>query len=309
MKLLQLIFFMITIVGSSSAHSVTWLEYDSADSTDTATINDRGKIPRLLFLEVDEECHDTYKFGVVILENVTANGRHYGRPRRVLDKLMTWFARKDVCALVVAPKITATSWFFTPQLNMKIRWDTNDTLTDSIERIKLNNLINKVASLTSEGVFLMGGSTGAIMAHNVALNAINDGNTANLKGVVMVDGISAKQLCYYECSPNTPVDRICPETGLPIGIYKYLDQRIEIEPTGLIDGKLWTLPTLLLAAKDDCTIPFDLKEDFANKIWLKGQSTVVREQAGIGHRGDAWDKGTIHIKNGIRLVLPQLNLP
>jgi hypothetical protein len=326
MKLLQLIFFMITIIGSSSAHSVTWIEYDPAgrdnplsDSTDTATINDIGKIPRLKFLQVDKDCNDTYKFGVVILHG-TQNGMNAGKylsgtdaivnnssaENTVLNELMTWFQRKDVCALVVAPNAThKTSVRGAPR-----RWDTNNTLTSDIERLKLNNLINKVTSLTSEGVFLMGGSSGAIMAHNVSLNAINDGNTANLAGVVMVDAISAKQLCYDDCPPNENATRSianCRADSLANIFDKFLDK--SIETTGLISGKFWTLPTLLLYAKDDCTIPLDLKADFAEKIFQKRQSTVRKDQVGIGHAGDAWRLGTIQIKNGIRLVLPQLNLP
>lgn len=289
MKLLQLIFFMITIVGSSFAHSVTWLEYDSADSTDTATTNDRGKIPRLKYLEVAKDCNNTYKFGVVILHGTIKDNTDelsgtdfiVNSSDNKLRPLMEWLKSGDVCALVVAPTATVKDG--------GRRWDTDNTATADIERMKLNNLINTVASLTSEGVFLMGGSSGAIMTHNVAFNAINDGTTGNLEGIVIVDGVSAKRVCYDD------------------GSIKGKGCNPLIDATGLDSGKSWTLPTLMLYASCDRTIRTFYKMRFAADL-KRSSETVRAYEKGHTHSGDAWIQGTNHIINGIRDVLPHLNL-
>jgi predicted esterase len=144
-----------------------------------------------------------------------------------------------------------------------------------------------VASLTSEGVFLMGGSSGAIMTHNVAFNAINDGTTGNLEGIVIVDGVSAKRVCNNGvigtgCNPDS-------------------------DATGLNSDKSWTLPTLMLYAACDETIPTVYKERFADDL-KRSSGTVHADEVGNTHSGDAWIQGTYHIIDGIRRVLPQLNL-
>jgi hypothetical protein len=136
----------------------------------------------------------------------------------------------------------------------------------------------------------MGGSSGAIMTHNVAFNAINDGTTGNLEGIVIVDGVSAKRVCYdgtnaIGCNPH-------------------------IEATGLDSDKSWTLPTLMLYAYCDQTIPTVFKSRFAETLKRSSGTsrTVHPYEVGNTHSGDAWIQGTNHIIDGIRGVLPHLNL-
>lgn len=312
MKSIRLLLFMIAI-NSSPAHAVSWILDTEAGRLGETTSNftsvgNENKIPRFKFLKVADSCNNNYKFGVVIMHGSikgnAARGELSGTKKieaessTNLKPLMEWFQRGDVCAFVIAPNASLKA-------NHLRRWDTNDTLTGAIERRKLNNLIERMTPYALEGVFLMGGSSGAIMAHNVSLNAINEGNTSNMEGVVIVDGISAKQLCYtYPLYPGVSNDQVCPwwNTVPERGDNTFIDTW-RIEATGLTNEKSWTLPTLVLYADPDKSIGVDLKKGFAEALADRGQGTVRILQAGSGHAGDAWLKGTGDIINGIRGVL------
>ncbi len=258
----------------SIVNANTWMEYTSPPPN------------HLKFLKRPANCTN-YSFGVVLLHGTQPNTVDIWKGSKSIEdssNISTGMQNlvnrlKEACALVIAPNSGIIS--------KHQRWDTNDQVTNGSERRRLNDMILKVSNrTTSKKVILMGGSSGALMVHNVALNIINGHSSvevrAALKGIVMVDGVSANRV-YYLDRPITDIDAsgFYAETCLPFGFVPHpilssaTTKRLgsfgddRCDQSGLDDGKKWNIPTLIISTEDDETIPLPGKQRFAHALGVE----------------------------------------
>ena len=146
------------------------------------------------------------------------------------------------------------------------------------DAMEVHGIINEASQWGK--VILMGGSSGAMMAHAIGV----DGNS-NLVGVTMVDGVSSDQV-------------VEDWTGLP-NVFVLGDQALNLD---VPETTVWNGPNpLTVNAYDDSLLPYDLK--------MKCATSIQRLTHGINlttigdHDGTAWTEAKDEINFYIQSIV------
>jgi pimeloyl-ACP methyl ester carboxylesterase len=163
-------------------------------------------------------------------------------------------------------------------------------------------------------VFLMGGSAGAVMTHNVAKYLLNNPKTIEkdvLAGIVIADGISSDLISSSKDDAPSIVKKCCEHLKYDIdklkvkslaNLYRLPPKYYTADNIAGVGKRSWTLPTLILYSKDDPYGPDEYKLKFANALKEKESSKgIIKIKAsGTGHQ--PWGQGQLDIVKFINFL-------
>lgn len=212
--------------------------------------------------------------------------------------------------------------FVVPEAGIKYshrRWDTDNQYNDpdytgGSEKQALINLMNGMENYFGiDHIVLMGGSSGAVMVHNI----IQDNELDVLKGFVIGDGASANQTHYLSQDEVDLVDAILEGVDDDEFLsfnddcndkpYPYLNQPLFLASENSFnlgiysdDSALVTdtdpdvkAPILVIYSDNDDTIPTCLKEELADGLLENNEYVVTKQEVSGGHDGSVWSSTTM----------------
>ena len=301
MKFLKIILIFIAIFTNFSTYANNWTNMTIANLECKYFGNNR-------------KSH--FKYGVIILHGMVGNAIDKFQGVDAIIKQSTMQADNPNSMKIMMDKFDADNAFVVlpaaklRKLNNGIVSVWNfDNRDGGQQRDELIALIKEMQNppYNINKVFLMGGSAGAVMTHNVAKYLINNPKTIDkdvLAGIIIADGVSSDLISSSKNAPPSIVKKCSENLKYNIdklkveslaNLYRLPPKYYTSDNISGIASKSWTLPTLILYSKNDPYGPDEYKLKFANALKEKeSQKGIVKiKAAGTGHQ--PWGAGQLDI--------------
>jgi len=308
MKLLQLLFFIITMIVSSSIYAQSWTNLTIANLNCKCFVNN-PKAPSnygVIILH-GMVVNATNKFQGVdaIIEQSTADVDNPNSMKIMMDK----FAADNAFVVLPAAKLKKSK-----NQNVSVwNFDNNDGGTERDNIIALINLMHS-PPYNIKKIFLMGGSAGAVMTHNVAKYLINNPKTikkGTLAGIVIADGISSDLISSSKDNAPSIVKKCCEHLKYDTdklkvkslaNLYRLPPKYYTADNIAGVGKRSWTLPTLILYSKNDPYGPVNYKLEFANALKKKESTKRIVKVIASGEKHQPWGQGQLDIVKFINFL-------
>jgi len=191
------------------------------------------------------------------IQTIINDSKIIGSEQKQMYDLMENFANN--CALVVLPEPR-------DEVGNSKSWDWAANSQDS--KI-IKNMINYIHTSLSLDTVLIGGSAGAVMAHNIALQSILfPSEIVGLKGLIIADGLSSVAGC---ASGND-----CDQNGNRTSTRIHMENAVK---AGTPVPQPWSLNTLMIASYegDNSKVPSKYKREFAENLCKASKGEFNKE--------------------------------
>ena len=258
---LRFIFGLVSVLGYTSASALPDIPWEISSAWRQSAANKNNTIVKEMansrpYYGTRRVCNkNDHEYGIIMLhgagaagiDSITNASRNFGNMNRMMEN----FAND--CALVYVPQARQTGW----------DWKSETDNSDGGDLVRMINYMHYTYKHKGKNlkVFVIGGSSGAVMAHHIARFHINHPNTIKLAGVVIADGVSSALGCLRNCKNaiNAPAGSngkiVYYHQGNPGGIALYgVNSRLSWwDKQGVISGigsKAWNLPTLIITSNE-----------------------------------------------------------
>ena len=257
-----------------------------------------------------------FKYGVIVLHGMVVNAANKFQGVDAIIEQSTTDADNPNSMKMMMDKFAADNAFVVlPVAELKKSKNENvsvwnfDNKDGGTERDNIIALINLMHSppYNIKKIFLMGGSAGAVMTHNVAKYLINNPKTikkGTLAGIVIADGISSDLISSSKDDAPSIVKKCCDCLKYNIdklkveslaNLYRLPPKYYNSENIAGIASKSWTLPTLILYSKNDQYGPDNYKLEFANALKEKEFPKGIVKVKASGEKHQPWGAGQLDI--------------